>query len=76
MISVWNSYASAFMSGSDIDSHKRGLKNAAMERAMKIFTPSNAMRSKLRALLPVVAVLSVAMLAKLGTVSLFFHLAH
>jgi hypothetical protein len=76
MIAVWNPYASAFISGSDIDSRKCGLKIAAMERAMRIFTPSDEKRSELRAVLPVAAVLTVAMLAKLGTVGLFLHLAH
>ena len=47
-----------------------------MERTVRIFIQSERKRSELRALLPVVAVLTVAMLAKLGTVSLFFHLAH
>jgi hypothetical protein len=47
-----------------------------MERAMRIFTQSERKRSELRALLPVIAVLTVATLAKLGTVGLFFHLAH
>jgi DUF1009 family protein len=52
------------------------LEAAAMERAMRIFIQSEKKRSELRALLPVVAVLTVAMLAKLGTVGLFLHLAH
>ncbi len=43
---------------------------------MRIFIQSERKRSELRALLPVVAVLTVAMLAKLGTVGLFFHLTH
>ena len=43
---------------------------------MRIFIPSEKNRSELRALLPVVAVLTVAMLAKLGAVGLFLHLAH
>jgi hypothetical protein len=47
-----------------------------MERAMRILIQSEKKRSELRALLPVVAVLTVAMLAKLGTVDLFLHLAH
>jgi DUF1009 family protein len=47
-----------------------------MERAMRILIQSEKKRSELRALLPVVAVLTVAMLAKLGTVGLFLHLAH
>jgi hypothetical protein len=49
---------------------------AAVKRAMKIFNQSDKERSERRALLAVVAVLTVAMLAKLGTVSLIFHLAH
>jgi DUF1009 family protein len=47
-----------------------------MERAMRIFIQSERKRSELRALLPVVAVLTVATLAKLGAVGLFLHLAH
>jgi hypothetical protein len=47
-----------------------------MERAMRILIPSEKKRSELRAVLPVVAVLTVAMLAKLGTVGLLFHLAY
>lgn len=43
---------------------------------MRIFIPSDEKRSELRAVLPVVAVLMVAMLAKLGAVSLFLHLGH
>jgi hypothetical protein len=43
---------------------------------MRIFSLSDEKRSELRAVLPVVAILTVAMLAKLGTVGLFFHLAH
>ena len=43
---------------------------------MRIFIPSESKRSELRALLPVVAVLTFAMLAKLGAVGLFLHLAH
>jgi hypothetical protein len=43
---------------------------------MRIFIQSEKKRSELRAVLPVVAILTVAMLAKLGTVGLFFHLAH
>ena len=43
---------------------------------MKILNQSDEKRSERRALLAVVAVLTVGMLAKLGTVSLFFHLAH
>ena len=42
---------------------------------MRIFIQSEKKRSELRAVLPVVAILTVAMLAKLGTVGLFFHLA-
>jgi hypothetical protein len=49
---------------------------AEMERAMRIFTQSERKRSELRAVLPVVAVLTVATLAKLGAVGLFIHLAH
>jgi hypothetical protein len=49
---------------------------AAMERAMTIFFQSEKKRPELRALLPVVAVLTVAVLAKLGTIGLFLHLAH
>jgi hypothetical protein len=47
-----------------------------MERAMRIFIQGERKRSELRALLPVLAVLTVATVAKLGTVGLFFHLAH
>jgi hypothetical protein len=47
-----------------------------MERAMRIFIQSERKRSELRALLPVVAILMVAVLAKLGTVGLFLHLTH
>jgi hypothetical protein len=47
-----------------------------MERAMRIFIQSERKRSELRALLPVVAVLTVAVLAKPGMVGLFLHLAH
>jgi hypothetical protein len=47
-----------------------------MERAKRTFMPSEEKRSELRAVLPVAAVLAVAMLAKLGTVGLFLHLAH
>jgi DUF1009 family protein len=47
-----------------------------MERAMRIFIQSERKRSELRALLPVVAILTVAVLAKLGMVGLFLHLAH
>jgi DUF1009 family protein len=47
-----------------------------MERAMRIFIQSEKKRSELRAVLPVVAVLTVATLAKLGAVGLFLHLAH
>ena len=43
---------------------------------MRIFNPSEKKRSELRAVLPVVAILTVAMLAKLGTVSFLFHLAY
>ena len=43
---------------------------------MRVFIPSERKRSELRAVLPVVAILTVAMLAKLGTVGLFLHLAH
>jgi hypothetical protein len=43
---------------------------------MRIFIQGEKKRSELRAVLPVVAILTVAMLAKLGTVGLFFHLAH
>jgi hypothetical protein len=49
---------------------------AAFERAMRIFIPSEKKRSELRAVLPVVAVLTVAMLAKIGTVGFLFHLAY
>ena len=42
---------------------------------MRIFNQSEKKRSELRALLPVVAVLTVAVL-KLGTVGLFLHFAH
>jgi hypothetical protein len=47
-----------------------------VNRAMKILNQSDEKRSELRALLAVVAVLTVAMLAKLGTVGVFFHLGH
>jgi hypothetical protein len=47
-----------------------------MERAMRIFIQSEKKRSELRAMLPVVAVLTVATLAKVGAIGLFFHLAH
>jgi hypothetical protein len=47
-----------------------------MERTMRIFFQSEKKRPELRALLPVVAVLTVAVLAKLGTIGLFLHLAH
>jgi len=47
-----------------------------MERAMRNFIQSERKRSELRALLPVAAILTVATLAKLGTVGLFVHLAH
>jgi hypothetical protein len=47
-----------------------------MERTMRIFIQSDKKRSELRAVLPVAAVLTAAMLAKLGTVGLFLHLAH
>jgi hypothetical protein len=47
-----------------------------MERAMRIFIQSKGKRSELRAVLHVVAVLTVATLAKLGAVGLFLHLAH
>jgi DUF1009 family protein len=47
-----------------------------MERTVRIFIQSERKRSELRALLPVVAVLTVATLAKLGAVGLFLHLAH
>jgi hypothetical protein len=47
-----------------------------MERAVRIFIQSERKRSELRALLPVVAVLTVAVLAKLGTIGLFLHLTH
>ena len=43
---------------------------------MGIFIQSEWKRSKLRDLLPVVAVLTVATHAKLGAVGLFVHLAH
>lgn len=43
---------------------------------MGIFIQGEKKRSELRAVLPVAAILTVAMLAKLGTVGLFFHLAH
>ena len=43
---------------------------------MRIFIQSERRRSELRAVLPVVAVLTVATLAKLGTVGLFLNLAH
>ncbi len=43
---------------------------------MRIFTQSEKKRSEIRAVLPVVAVLTVAMLAKLGAVGLFLHLAY
>lgn len=47
-----------------------------MERAMRIFIQGERKRSELRAVLPVVAILTVATLAKLGAVGLFLHLAH
>ena len=43
---------------------------------MRIFTQSEKKRSELRAMLPVVAVLTVATLAKVGAIGLFVHLAH
>ena len=43
---------------------------------MRIFIRNERKRSELRALLPVVAILTVAVFAKLGTVGLFLHLAH
>ncbi len=43
---------------------------------MRIFIQSERNRSELRASLPIVAVLTVATLAKLGAVGLFLHLAH
>ena len=43
---------------------------------MRIFIQSEKKRSELRAVLLVVAVLTVATLAKLGAVGLFLHLAH
>ena len=43
---------------------------------MRVFIQSERKRSELRAVLPVVAVLAVATLAKLGAVGLFLHLAH
>jgi hypothetical protein len=43
---------------------------------MRIFIQSEKKRSELRALLPVVAIVTAAMLAKLGMAGLFFHLAH
>jgi DUF1009 family protein len=47
-----------------------------MEQAMRIFIQSERKRSERRAVLPVVAVLTVATLAKLGAIGVFFHLAH
>jgi len=47
-----------------------------MERAMRVVIQNERKRSELRALLPVIAVLTVAVLAKLGTVGLFLHLTH
>ena len=43
---------------------------------MRIFTQSEEKRSEFRAVLPVVSVLTVATLAKLGAVGLFLHFAH
>ncbi|MGA8496371.1 MAG: hypothetical protein WB764_12895 [Xanthobacteraceae bacterium] len=43
---------------------------------MRIFIQGEKKRSELRAVLPVVAILTVATLAKLGTVGLFIHLTH
>jgi len=43
---------------------------------MRTFIPGERKRSEFRAALPVVAVLTVAMFAKLGTIGLLFHLAH
>ena len=43
---------------------------------MRIFIHSKRERSELRASLPVMAVLTVATLAKLGALGLFLHLAH
>jgi DUF1009 family protein len=43
---------------------------------MRVLLQSERKRSELRAVLPVVAVLTVATLAKLGAVGLFLHLAH
>jgi hypothetical protein len=73
---VWNSYARSYTSCSDIDFPNCDIRAAAMERAMRTFIQSEKKRSELRALLPVVAVLTVATLAKLGAVGMFLHLAH
>ncbi len=43
---------------------------------MRIFIQSERKRSEIRALLPVVALLTVATLAKVGAAGLFLHLAH
>ena len=43
---------------------------------MRIFIQSERKRSELGAVLPVVAVLTVATLAKLGAAGLFLDLAH
>jgi hypothetical protein len=43
---------------------------------MRISIQSEMKRSGLRALLPVLAALTVATLAKLGAAGLFLHLAH
>ena len=43
---------------------------------MRIFIQSERKRSEFRAVLPVVAVLTVATLAKLSAAGLFLHLVH
>jgi hypothetical protein len=43
---------------------------------MRILFQNDERRSELRAVLPVVAILTVTMLAKLGAVGFFLHLAH
>lgn len=43
---------------------------------MRVQAPSNESRSGFRAFMTVVAILAVAMLAKLGATGLLFHLGH
>lgn len=76
-LSAWNSYALCLTSVTAISSLAAGINLWLISgRIMKLHIRGGDRRSGLLALMPVIALLTVTMLAKLGAATQLFHLAH